>query len=169
MPKACLEEISAEIGIITEGLVVGNVADYDGAMYSTYEKKELMPEAIALFGKGKVVKNIQEDLGQIDGPGKTRLEFFLTAPSLKKYKCRLMFLEYGMGGYPVTIVMEYDIARELREADYILDEYILRCKDMEDFQYFLNSVIATDYVRGIMQSIITESLLKKETQNKKKK
>lgn len=55
--------------------------------------------------------DIQQDLGE-QGSEQNKFEVFLTVKGLEHYKYRMMFVKYSTISYPVTIVMNKDLAIE---------------------------------------------------------
>ena len=159
LPIDCMKAVADEICTLTQNLVYGNVENYDGEVYSKYDSSGSIALTIVNLNKGRILNDIQDDLGAVGGKNKTKLEFFLTATELKDYKCRLMFAEHGLGGYPVNVILEKGIADEIAGMDS--EEYVFRCENMSEFEELLQKVINTDYVHAILQSIITESLIRK--------
>ena len=159
-PKECMESFASRIEKETRGYVVGNVKEYEGSIYSEYDKSNTFHETINSFGKGKIIKNVQDDLGEVAGDRMIKLEFYLTAPKLSDYKCRLMFAEYGLGGYPVTVVLARSIAIEI--GDNVESGYVFKCENMDEFKELILSISNTEYVHTVIQNIITESLIREQ-------
>ena len=156
-PREILENLARDIGAITRNLVIGEVKNYDGDIYSKYEESRLSELVATSLAYGKMIKNIQDELGE-NGDGRVRLEFCITAPELKEFKCRILFAEYGYGGYPVTVVMESELASELLNDK----EYITVSDNMGEFKRLIDKVFKSDYLFDLLQRVITESLVRKK-------
>ena len=146
----------------TRCYVQGVVKEYDGpiASSSSYTTKGISSAAIAAlqaFGGEKKV-NIQNDLGAI-GYEEHRFEFYLTATALPKYKFRLMFFSYGIGGYPVRLVLEQSIADEIFERTD--GKYIVSCNSKDDLENTIIRVISTKRVIQVIQELINASVFAK--------
>ena len=76
-----------------------------------------------------------------------------------------MFIEYDATIYPVTVVLESEVARQLIQYG---NGYIYSFGPRKDFQEFLDNVIGTRKVMAILQQLIdlagnTESVAVEET------
>ena len=159
LPIECMKAMAEVISDSTQKLVKGNVEEYDGEVYSRYDPSGSISEAFINLNKGKIIFNIQDELGAVAGSGETKLEFYLTAEELKDYKCRLFFVEHGLGGYPARVILESGIADEINGKEN--EGYIFTCDNMGIFEDLLSKIISSQYVHEILQSIITESLVRK--------
>ena len=94
--------------------------------------------------------NIQDRLGEL-GNTQKRFEVCLETPNDTDYKFRLMFVEYDATIYPVTVVLESDIANQLPQYG---NGYVYKLKTRKDFQEFVISAINTDKAVTILQQLI---------------
>ena len=101
--------------------------------------------------------DIQNNLGKI-GFNKSKFEFYLTTPKLSEYKYRVLFFEYGIGGYPVKIVLEQGIADEIYKKDGA--NYVLIENNEQELKNTVNKILLTKKVLGVMQELIDASNLK---------
>ena len=60
--------------------------------------------------------NAQTKLGEV-GEDRFTYEFFLTSKGTPDYKFRVLFMQYGITGYPVTVILEEGIADEINHSD----------------------------------------------------
>lgn len=119
-PDEVIAKLGQQLEEVTKGLVRGVVKEYEEPIQS-YNNRETWNAMMAALGSSlNYNKDIQEDLGVI-GEDTFRFEFYLTSPRLEKYKYRILFFAYGIGNYPVKIVLEQGIADEIfgmENADY---------------------------------------------------
>ena len=99
LPKTILENISNELKAETDGEIEGMVLPYKGPIQS-YTKKS----GLAMVGtQTEQEVDIQDSLGAV-GNKIERFEFCIAAQSFKEFRYRLMFIEYDLSAYPVTVV-----------------------------------------------------------------
>ena len=111
MPDIVMSDICNELEKITKGFVVANVREYDGKIES-YDTIGAMA-ALAASLQTSMRVDIQDKLGVIDETS-FKYEMYLTASQIENYKYRILFIGYGITGYPAKIVLEQDIADELK-------------------------------------------------------
>lgn len=167
LPIECLNQFASLIEQATKSYVQGNVDSYSGSIYSEYDRSHNFSIDTSIFTNGRIIRDIQDALGAVSGKGIVKLEFYLSSKSLEDYKCRLMFVEYGLGGYPVTVVLEKNIASEIKDETKVSSEYCI-CNSMQQFQNLLNLVYETKYLHDLLQSIITEVLVREDRKKNKK-
>ena len=103
------------------------------------------------LGTSLVHRDIQDNLGEI-GYQEYKFEFFLTTSKLEDYKYRVLFFEYGIGMYPVKIVLEQGIADEIfkkENADYVV-EYATKT----ELENVILNILKTKKVTQVMQELI---------------
>ena len=158
-PDECIREVLNRCEHETKRYVKWNLKEYEGEIYSKYENTNALSAMVTQFTSGKLVENIQDQLGAVEGKKEERFECFLTAPALKDYKYRLLFLEYGIGGYPATIVLDENIARYVNGDDSD-GGFIFTCRDMAALNVLVERIMSCEYLICLVQSIINESMLK---------
>ena len=114
MPDIVMSNICNELEKITKGFVVANVREYDGKIES-YDTMGAMA-ALAASLQTSMRVDIQDKLGVIEETS-FKYEMYLTANQIENYKYRVMFVGYGIAGYPVKVVLEQDIADELNNKE----------------------------------------------------
>ena len=114
MPDIVMSDICNELEKITKGFVVANVREYDGKIES-YDTMGAMA-ALAASLQTSMRIDIQDKLGVIEETS-FKYEMYLTANQIENYKYRVMFVGYGIAGYPVKVVLEQDIADELNNKE----------------------------------------------------
>lgn len=159
-PNIVLEKICDELKDETNGYISGVVKSYSGHITSYYTKTGFSAITAAL-GTGTTKVNIQDDLGKL-GDTTQKYEFCLLTPSYSSYKFRLFFMEFGIGNYPVKIVLEEGIADKLlNDFD---NNYITKCDSPADFKELVMDILSTEYIISIMQELINVAHIK-ESEN----
>lgn len=152
-PDKVIKEVGNELSEITQGMVKCEVKEYDGPIRSFTQTKEVGTAALLTAFQTKTVEqhiDIQSRLGEM-GNTQKKFEVCLETPDNKDYKFRLMFIAYDATIYPVTVVLESDIANQLPKYG---NGYIYSFKSRKDFQIFLVDVINSDKAVTILQQLI---------------
>lgn len=102
---------------------------------------------------GTIHVDIQNELGEQTNK-RNRFEVFITAKGLEHYKYRLMFVDYGTISYPVTIVMNEELAVEYsgRRNDRFL------IGSMKELEEMMNVIMNSDTMIALLQNLINEAL-----------
>ena len=143
-PDKVVKEVGNELSEITQGMVKCEVQPYDGPIRSFTQTKEVGAKTV----EERV--DIQSRLGEM-GNTQKKFEVCLETPNNQDYKFRLMFIEYDATIYPVTAVLESDIANQLPQYG---NSYIYSFKTRKDFQVFFVDVINSDKAVTILQQLI---------------
>lgn len=152
-PDLVLAEVCTQLNNITKSFVQGNVRVYEGPIES-YDQLSAMA-SIAASISSVTRMDIQNKLGEIGTGTITKLEFFLSATQIPDYKYRVLFLEYGITGYPVKVVLEQGIADELNgEED---SGYIYEVDTKENFENLIVRILNSTKLNRIIQDLITVS------------
>lgn len=148
-PDKVISEIGQQLTEATKGFIKGEVREYDGFIES-YDQLSAFASIAATLGTSVVRKDIQEKLGAINFES-FKFEFFLTTPKLDSYKYRILFFEYGIGNYPVKLVLEQGIADEIfgEDANYVI-EYATK----EELENVISNILKSKKVIKIMQDLI---------------
>ena len=96
-------------------------------------------------------KDIQEDLGII-GDAAFQFEFYLTSAKLETYKYRILFFSYGIGNYPVKIVLEQGIADEIFGREN--SEYEIAYGTKEELSNAVLNILNSQKVIKVIQELI---------------
>lgn len=148
-PISILENTAAEMEGITKGLVKGVVAPYDGPIKSYSIVSPLAALAASVAEASTQTHNIQEDLGKI-GYNERQYDFCLIAPNLPNYKYRVLFMSIGIGGYPVEVVLQEEIAQELFNGR----KYVITVQNRGEYETILQRVFSSDKMIGVIQELI---------------
>ena len=103
------------------------------------------------LGTLPVHRDIQDNLGAI-GYQDYKFEFFLTASNIENYKYRVLFFEYGIGMYPVKIVLEQGIADEIFKKENA--NYIIEYATKAELENVILNILKTKKVTNVMQELI---------------
>lgn len=93
-------------------------------------------------------KSIQENLGETGKNSKFTFELFLTGTKTKEYKYRFGFIEYGAIYYPVQMVIDEDIAKELGISTFIT------CNNEDEFVETLILVLKSKRLYNIIKGLL---------------
>lgn len=149
-PKELAKEIIPQISDATRGYVIGNIKEYSGEIFS-YRKKSPLA---ALSISGEIDVDVQDSLGE-KSPKEETYEIYLTAKDIEDYQYRILFFRFGIGGYPVKVVVNEDLAEEINKKS---GKYIFTAESMDAFEQLLIKILQTRELKTIMQSIIEASL-----------
>ncbi len=154
-PNKVIEEILSELPGETNDLVLGQIKQYNGAVKS-YVRQGITSISKTL-GEEKV--DIQKDLGA-KGNETHKFECYLYSPEYENYRYRMFFVEYGVASYPVNIILEESIAKEIRDASS--SAYIFKCVNRSRLEDLIIKVLTCDKVVNVMQELIRLSQIKKQ-------
>jgi len=149
-PDTVIAELGNQLEKATNGFIKGVVREYNGPIES-YDKMSAFASIASALGTSLVHRDIQDNLGEI-GYQEYKFEFFLTTSKLEDYKYRVLFFEYGIGMYPVKIVLEQGIADEIfkkENADYVV-EYATKT----ELENVILNILKTKKVTKVMQELI---------------
>ena len=152
MPNMVMEDICNELQQITKGFVIANIRKYDGKIES-YDTMGAMATLAATLQSSMHV-DIQDKLGTIEEES-FKYELYLTARQIENYKYRVLFVGYGISGYPANVVLQQNIADELNQEED--SGYIYNIKSKEEFEELLVSIFNTKTIQKIIQDLITVS------------
>lgn len=154
-PEKIVSEMCNQIKSQTRDYIQGTVQAYEGHIES-YTREGFGSITVALSSNKEV--DIQNNLGKV-GYEEHKFEFYLSAIALPQYRFRLMFFSYGIGGYPVRIVLEQSIADEIFQRSN--GQYIIECNSMDDLKNTVIRVLNSKRVIRIIQELINASILAK--------
>lgn len=91
--------------------------------------------------------NVQKNLGEVED-SKFVFEFYITSRATPNYKYRVMFIEYGIAFYPVTITLDETIAEEIKETTKI------ECQTQEVFEEKLEMILGSAKLEQIINNLL---------------
>lgn len=148
-PDMVMRDVCKDLNELTKGFVVGNVCEYNGNIES-YDTLGAMA-ALTTSLQGVIRVDIQDKLGAI-GDVNFKYELYLSANQIENYKYRILFVGYGISGYPVKVVVEQDIADELNDKED--SGYIYTVESKEDFEKLLISIFNSKTIQKVVQGLI---------------
>jgi len=149
-PDAVIAELGNQLEKATNGFIKGVVRQYNGPIES-YDEVSTFASIASALGTLNAHKDIQDNLGVI-GCQDYKFEFFLTAPKIENYKYRILFFEYGIGMYPVKIVLEQGIADEIFKKENA--NYIIQYATKTELENVILNILKTKKVIKVMQELI---------------
>ena len=153
-PSDYLEKnVIPEVGKVTNELVYLELVDFFGEV--TSHSKGLGETMIDISGlRSGEYASSQAKCLLGDNDEITKKELFLRSESLQEYKFGLMVLQYGLLGYPVTVVLEEDIELELYETRNLP----IKCNSMYEFGSLCSSVLTSnkliEVINGVIQAVL---------------
>ena len=148
-PDMVMRDVCKDLNELTKGFVVGNVCEYNGNIES-YDTLGAMA-ALTTSLQGVMRVDIQDKLGAI-GDVNFKYELYLSANQIENYKYRILFVGYGISGYPVKVVVEQDIADELNDKED--SGYIYTVESKDDFEKLLISIFNSKTIQKVVQGLI---------------
>lgn len=155
-PNKVLEEIGEQLLQETCNCVKGYVESYNGAIES-YTRVSTMASIGIALGTASTKVDVQDSLGRV-GANTQKYQFYLRTPVYEDYMYRILFLEFGLGHYPVKVVLESSIADEVSENG----KYVFSCGSPEDLEQFVIKILTSKTVIDVMQELIHINQIKKE-------
>lgn len=151
-PDIVMKDICNELEKVTNGFVTANVCEYEGKIES-YDTLGAMA-ALATTLQATMRVDIQDKLGAI-GEANFKYELYLSASQIENYKYRVLFIGYGIAGYPVKVVVEQDIADELNNREN--SGYIYTVESKDEFEKLLISILNSKTMQKVIQNLIIAS------------
>lgn len=144
-----IQEQCDELFRITNGIIIGRVSRYDDAIHS-YEVEGSFSQLakVMTFGLNETF-DIQDQLGELSGKELFTFEFYLTSKSTPDYKYRAFFIRYGLSIFPVEMVIDDDIAKEIRT------DYNIICTDVVAFTKTLGEILNSDKIHDVITALLT--------------
>lgn len=131
----------------TKGKILAKVIEYYGPIktYTTQGSFSALAEASKMLGEQKV--DIQDSLGEIEN-SKFTYEFYLTSIATPNYKYRVLFIEYGITFYPVSMTIDESIALEISEDQYI------ECQTQNVFEEKLEKILNSNKLEKVINNLL---------------
>ncbi|MCL2250237.1 MAG: hypothetical protein FWC13_13350 [Oscillospiraceae bacterium] len=144
-PKDILNHQCSELGKLTKERVIAKITEYDGHILSYYKKN---PFNIVSKMLEEEYVDIQDELGA-SAESNFTFEFFITSASTPNYKYRIMFFQYGIDFYPVTIVLDEAIAEELKIEQNTI------CSSQDEFEDILKKILNSKKMEKVIRALMT--------------
>lgn len=145
-PNEIAIEYCNQLYELTNKMVIAKVEKYEK---NIYDMDTVSPIA-SLTGVSTLLRTtkVEEYLGEISGSDRFTYELYLTGSNTPKYKYRFSFIENGVYPYPVKIIVDSDIAKELEVETRINCESETIYK--ETLAKILNSKKMNEVIEGLM-------------------
>lgn len=155
LPDVVIRGFTNDIENVTNGYVSGDIQKYNGHVYSYTKKVSLgVSGLLNNLESHEEEYDIQNDLGA-QNTTLNKYEVFLTVKNLENYKYRIMFVSYSSVAYPVRIVLDESIARDLGNQGL---ETIFNVASMVKLEELCQRIFHSNKLHTIIQSCINESL-----------
>lgn len=155
IPYDVIKKKIDQISNWTRGYVTCEISEYSGEIRS-YDT----PTTIGLIGSAKFnltgsVKHvdIQKKLGEIKNENH-KYEVYLCVNGLDNYKYRICFVEYGSISYPLSLILDSDIAFDCMEQSK--EEYIV--ENQIELEEKIDLILNSETLGGIIQNLIYEAI-----------
>ena len=145
-PNEIAIEYCNQLYELTNKMVIAKVEKYEKNIYDM----DIAAPIAKLAGVSTWLRSTKADeyLGEISGSDRFTYELYLTGSNTPKYKYRFCFIENGVYPYPVKIIVDSDIAKELEsetrincESEIIYKEILIK---------ILNSKKMNEVIEGLM-------------------
>lgn len=152
-PEQVIRNEIRQIEEATKHYVIGEMSEYNGEIYSYTKEVGLGVALRAIQASNTIDVDIQDELGELTDE-RHRYEVYLKAKNMDNYKYRLMFVDYGAVAYPVTIILNEELAVEY--SGRMKDSFLIG--SMKELHNLLDKVINSKTLLNIIQNLINESL-----------
>ena len=149
IPFDVIKEAISIIDIASRNYVSASIVEYNGNIDSYIRRSSAASIAEVMNSKKEI--DYQE----------FKYEVYLTVKGLDNYKYRMFFVRYGSISYPVTIVLNRDIAE--KSLGKTQTKYFISNED--NLRDMLNEIINSSYIFSIVQSLINEALRRENKDN----
>lgn len=161
-PEQIIRKTIIDLERVTGTLVTGFVEPYEGSIFS-YARKRLSALASITASTIEERYDVQDYLGEQGDNISSTYKVVLKGTKLDDYSFALLFMKFGIGKYPITVVLDEDCAEELNMKHYLDHSgYIFKINNSKDFRDFLDYVFVTDRLIEIVQGIITATNLNEQ-------
>ena len=132
---------------LTNKLVIAKVEKYDKNIEDMNTVSPLM--SIAIANPLLRTKNVEQYLGEVSESDKFTYEMYLTGSNTPNYKYRFCFIENGVYPYPVKIIVDNDIAKEL-----VIDTRIT-CDTEETYKQTITIILNSAKMKEVIEGLMT--------------
>ena len=140
----------AELPEETNGIVCGDIAAYDGPVFSYTQHSGLSAISRALGATEDKRVDIQNDLGKC-GREIHKFECYLYTPEYTKYKYRVFFAKYEIANYPVDIILDESISNSVFGSN---SSYIHTCSNRAELENLVVKILTSKRMIAVMQELI---------------
>lgn len=153
-PDKVIDDAIKSIEVDTKGYVTAHLESYSGHIFSYKTTTQSSLAVMSNIMSPKTVEvNIQDRLGE-QGNEEHKYELFLSVKGIEKYKYRILFVRFGTITYPVTVVLNEDIANDIfNNFTYLKD-----VNSMKELQDLMEKVLSSHSLTIVIQNLINEAL-----------
>lgn len=156
-PDKVIGEILSELPKETNGIVCGDVAAYEGPVFSYTKHSSLSAISMALGAAEDKKVDIQDSLGRC-GEELHKFECYLYTPEYTKYKYRVFFVKYEIANYPVDIILDESISNSVFGSG---SSYIHTCGNRAELEDLVVKILTSKKMIAVMQELIRINQSKK--------
>lgn len=149
-PKGLLEEQCAELYELTNRKIIGRVERFEGAIRDNPDSLKELAASIALTATNIGGFSVQNILGEVSGNSAFKYEFYITSRDTPNYKYRAFFMEYGIDLYPLSLIVDEDIAEELGSAE----DYIFLCESENEYLERIKRVLNSSKIYNVINALL---------------
>lgn len=164
-PEDVVKEVVSQIRDKSRGMIEGVVAPYNGAVesYPLEDISSFTERLSGVFASTPKMHDIQGDLGK-QGFRCNRFEAYIVASELPNYKFRAFFFEYGVGGYPVKVILEQSIADELLKEKNA--RFVQMRNNRSEWESLILNIFSSKKILKIMQELVNATLIARNSATK---
>lgn len=145
LPKDIVQYQCDELSKMTKGLILGKIQEYDDPIDDYKTGIGISLPLKSVFEEKEV--SIQSDLGELSGNQFT-YEFFITSKHTTNFVYRVFFLRYGISIYPLRIVLDETVAKEIGRNTKE------KCDSEEEFYTLLGEILNSDKIKTVVNSLL---------------
>ena len=153
-PQDIVSEYSFTIANQTHGHVLLGVEPYNNQLF---DDKTGYAATISALINSVNSGDVQRKLGDITD-SHNRFEVYLCSKTLDKYKYRLMFFEYRIGGYPSIVYIAQDIVNSIEDKS--ISDTTIVIKNEKEMRFLLDKVLMSKFVIELIQEVLNASIRK---------
>jgi len=142
-PKDIVKEQCDELAKLTHDYVIGKIEPYDGPI-----RNHPSHLSVSLAASLTQSFNVQNELGDIS-ENRFTYEFFISSKYTPNFKYRVFFLDYGIPCYPLEMVLDETIAKQINM------DYNVICNNEEELSALLKRVLNSDKMKDVINSLFT--------------
>lgn len=145
-PKDIAIEYCNQLYELTNKLVIAKVEKYRQSIADMNSVGSINTTFSLISNK------VEKHLGAVSKNSKFTYELYITGINTPRYKYRFCFIENDIYPYPVSIIIDADIAKELGCDTKII------CKDEKKYKEVLINILNTNRLREVINGLMTINL-----------
>lgn len=146
-PKDIVQFQCEELGKLTGQLIVGKIKEYDSPIsdYKTQGMSASLAHTLESITQPRDIK-IQSKLGEQSNSEFT-YEFFITSKYMPNFMYRVFFIRYGISLYPVRLVLDETIAKQI-DIDFDI-----KIETEEEFIEILSMILNCEKFKQVISNL----------------